>query len=123
MARGIAVDLGAKFALFSDTWSPKVVETVDGYEVKLARLHGDFVWHSHAEADELFLVVSGSFRMDFRDCQVSLSQGQMLVVPRGVEHKPYAEAQCQVLLLERAGLVNTGDVPSPGRAAAVVEAI
>ena len=123
MATGTRISLDAKFALFAETWSPRIVETLDAYEVKLARLHGDFVWHSHADADELFLVLSGSFRMDFRDRQVSLAQGEMLVVPRGVEHKPYAEAECQVLLLERAGLVNTGDVPSPLRAPAQVRAI
>ena len=123
MATATRIALADKFALFADAWAPRTVETLDGYEVKLVRLLGDFVWHRHADADELFLVVGGSFRMDFRDRQVTLAAGEMMVVPRGVEHKPYAEAECQVLLLERAGLVNTGDAPAALRAPAPPEAI
>jgi mannose-6-phosphate isomerase-like protein (cupin superfamily) len=103
------VNLAEKFTLFDEPWSPKIVGSVDDYEVKLAKLEGDFVWHKHDDADELFLVVEGSFRMDFRGRQVTLGPGEMIVVPRGVEHKPYAERECRVMLLERKGTVNTGD--------------
>jgi mannose-6-phosphate isomerase-like protein (cupin superfamily) len=113
MADGIRVNLGEKLARFTDRWSPKVVETVDDYEVKLVKIKGDFVWHKHDDEDELFLVVNGAFRMDFRDRQVELGAGDMIVVPRGVEHKPYAEHDCEILLLERRGVVNTGDA-EPG---------
>ena len=103
------VNLAEKLATFSEHWSPKIVGELDDYEVKLVKIEGDFVWHRHAEEDELFLVVKGGFRMDFRDRQVDLGEGEMIVVPAGVEHKPYAAEECQILLLERRGLVNTGD--------------
>jgi mannose-6-phosphate isomerase-like protein (cupin superfamily) len=106
------IDIAEKLAKFFDHWSPKIVASVDGYEVKLVKVMGDFVWHSHEDTDELFLVVRGSFRMDFRDRHVEIGEGQMIVVPRGVEHKPYAERECSMLLLERKGIVNTGDVVS-----------
>jgi len=103
-----------KLASFSDLWSPKLVAALNGQEVKLARLSGPFVWHAHPEADELFYVLEGSFRMEFRDHSVTLSVGDMLVVPRGVEHRPVADAgPCAVMLFEPAGTVNTGDAP-PG---------
>lgn len=103
------IDIAEKLGRFSDRWSPKIVAGIDDYDVKLVKIEGDFVWHSHADADELFLVVKGGFRMDFRDRQVDLSEGQLIVVPKGVEHKPFAASECAVLLLERKGLVNTGD--------------
>ncbi|MEX2297451.1 MAG: cupin domain-containing protein [Dongiaceae bacterium] len=106
------IDLAEKLKLFSDHWSPKIVAGVDDYEVKLVKVVGDFVWHSHEDADELFLVVKGSFRMDFRDRQIEIGEGQMIIVPRGVEHKPFAERECSMLVLERKGIVNTGDVVS-----------
>lgn len=109
MARSERVNLAEKLARFSDRWSPKVVETLDGYDVKLVKIQGDFVWHSHPEEDELFLVLDGRFRMDFRDRQVDLAAGEMIVVPRGVEHKPFAAEECSLLLFERRGVVNTGD--------------
>jgi mannose-6-phosphate isomerase-like protein (cupin superfamily) len=109
MAQGTRINLADKLAAFSEHWSPKVVETVDGYDVKLVKVQGDFVWHKHDGEDELFLVLKGRLRMDFRDRQVEVGPGEMIVVPRGVEHKPYAAAECEVLLLERAGVVNTGD--------------
>jgi mannose-6-phosphate isomerase-like protein (cupin superfamily) len=106
------IDLAEKLKLFSDHWSPKIVAGIDNYDVKLVKVVGDFVWHSHEDADELFLVVKGSFRMDFRDRQIEIGEGQMIVVPRGVEHKPFAERECSMLVLERKGIVNTGDVMS-----------
>jgi len=113
MAEAARINLADKFALFAERWSPKVVETIDDYEVKLVKIEGDFVWHKHEDEDELFLVVKGKFRMDFRDRQVEVSAGEMIVVPRGVEHKPYAAEECQIVLLERRGVVNTGDA-NPG---------
>ncbi len=101
--------LAEKLARFSDHWSPKIVAAVDDYEVKLVKIKGDFVWHKHDRDDELFLVVNGRFRMDFRDRQVEIGPGELIVVPRGVEHKPFAAEECEILLLERCGVVNTGD--------------
>ena len=109
MADGMRINLADKLARFTDRWSPKVVETVDDYEVKVVKAKGDFVWHKHDDADELFLVVKGRFRMDFRDRQVEVGPGEIIVVPKGVEHKPFAAEECEILLLERRGLVNTGD--------------
>ena len=112
MATGERINLGQKLASFAEHWHPKLVDTIDDYEIKVVKLIGDFVWHRHAEADELFLVLKGALRMDFRDRQVSVAAGEMIVVPRGVEHKPYAEQECEILLLERRGVVNTGDAPA-----------
>ncbi len=104
------VNLREAFASFSDTWSPRIAARVDGHAVKLVRLDGEFVWHSHPDADELFLVVEGTLRMRFRDRdEVVLQAGELLVVPRGVEHLPVADAPCQVALVEREDLPNTGD--------------
>ena len=113
MADGIRINLADKLSTFAELWSPKIVETLDGYDVKLVKAQGDFVWHTHDAQDELFLVLKGRFRMDFRDRQVEVGPGEMIVVPKGVEHKPYAAEECEVLLLERAGVVNTGDA-APG---------
>ena len=117
------VNLRDKLDRFSDCWSPKVVAALDDYEIKLVKLEGDFVWHKHDEEDELFLVVKGSMRMDFRDKEVTLGAGEMIVVPRGVEHKPYAESLCEVLLMERRGVVNTGDAEASERTVAEPERI
>ena len=103
------IDLNKKLECFSDHWSPRIIASVNGQEVKLAKFEGAFDWHSHADADEMFLVLDGSFTMEFRDRSVTLSKGQVIVVPKGVEHRPIAETECSVLLVEPAGLVNTGD--------------
>ena len=103
------VSLAEKFSFFSERWRPKSVGLIDDYEVKIVKIEGDFTWHKHDDADEIFLVFDGRFRMDFRDRQVELTKGEMIIVPRGVEHKPYAEDECQVVLFERQGIVNTGD--------------
>ncbi len=113
MADGVRINLREKLASVREHWNPALVDTIDDYDIKIVKLLGDFVWHKHDTEDELFVVLSGSFRMDFRDRQVTLQSGDMIVVPRGVEHKPYAEAECDVLLLERGGVVNTGDA-APG---------
>ena len=104
------VNLGEKLALFADHWSPKVVGELNGQHVKLVKFAGEFVWHSHADEDELFLVVRGRFIMEFRDRSVPLGEGEFLVVPRGVEHRPVAAEEVHVLLFEPATTLNTGDV-------------
>ena len=103
------INLADKFARISDHWSPRVAATLNGQHVKLVKLLGEFVWHKHDAEDELFLVVSGTLRIDFRGGGVTLQEGEMLVVPRGVEHRPVAEKECGVLLFEPAGTLNTGD--------------
>ncbi|MBX3501048.1 MAG: cupin domain-containing protein [Alphaproteobacteria bacterium] len=116
MAEGVRICLADKLASFSDKWQPKIVETIDDYEIKVVKVDGDFVWHEHADADELFIVIKGRLRMDFRDRQVTLGPGELIVVPRGTEHKPYAE-DCEMILLERRGVPNTGDGPANDRTA------
>ena len=103
------IDLSDKLTLFSDHWSPRIVAALNGQEVKLAKFIGAFEWHRHPDEDEMFLVLKGSFTMEFRDHSVELNEGQMLVVPKGVEHRPVAEEECSVMMVEPAGLVNTGD--------------
>ncbi len=105
------INLAEKFNLFSDHWSPKIVETIDDYEVKIVKVEGDFVWHKHDDADEMFLVIKGRLNMDFRDRREVLEAGEMIVVPKGVEHKPHADQECEMLLLERGNMINTGDAP------------
>jgi mannose-6-phosphate isomerase-like protein (cupin superfamily) len=102
------VDLADKLDLFSEHWSPKVVARLNDYEIKLAKLKGEFVWHTHDDTDELFLVISGVLTIQLRDGDVVLRPGQLYVVPKGVEHCPIAEGDVSVLLIEPAGVVNTG---------------
>ena len=104
-----AVDLAEKFAAFSDHWRPRVAARLNGQDVRLVKVQGVFPWHSHAEAEEMFLVWKGRFRVEFRDRVVELEPGQFLVVPRGVEHRPVAREEVHVLLIERSGTPNTGD--------------
>lgn len=110
MTRLEIIDLAAKLALFDERWSPRLVAELNGQHVKLVKLEGAFVWHSHAEEDELFLVLEGTLRMELRDGTLELGPGQMLVVPRGVEHCPVADGEVHVLLFEPAGTLNTGNV-------------
>jgi mannose-6-phosphate isomerase-like protein (cupin superfamily) len=107
------VDLADKFARIDERWRPKVAARLNGQEVKLVKVRGAFPWHAHAEADELFLVWRGRIVLEFRDRAVALEAGQMLVVPRGVEHRPIAEAEAELLLFEPAQTRNTGDVEDP----------
>jgi mannose-6-phosphate isomerase-like protein (cupin superfamily) len=104
------VNLREKFALFDEHWSPKVVGELNVQHVKLVKFRGEFVWHKHDHEDELFLVMKGRFLMEFRDREVRLEEGEFLIVPRGVEHRPVAEQEVHVLLFEPAGTLNTGDV-------------
>ena len=103
------IDIAAKLASFHEHWQPKIVAELNGQHVKLAKLQGEFVWHHHAHEDELFLVLSGQLRMELRDRTIELGPGQMLVVPRGVEHRPVADAEVSLLLFEPAGTLNTGN--------------
>ena len=105
------INLSHKLNLFSEHWSPKIIAQIDDYQFKLAKLNGDFVWHSHPETDEVFIVLEGQLRIDFRDGPVTLNKGEMLVVPKGVDHKPYAELECHVMILVREETINTGDAP------------
>jgi mannose-6-phosphate isomerase-like protein (cupin superfamily) len=115
------VRLSEKFARFTEHWSPKVVGELNGQLVKLVKFQGAFTWHHHEQEDELFLVHRGTFRMEFRDRTVELTAGDFLVVPRGVEHRPVADEEVEVLLFEPASTLNTGNVrdartvDAPGR--------
>jgi mannose-6-phosphate isomerase-like protein (cupin superfamily) len=109
------VRLEAALATFSEHWSPRIVGQLNGQHVKLVKFQGPFVWHHHAEADEMFLVLSGSFRMDYRDSagqdhSLEVETGEFVIVPRGVEHRPSADRESHVLLFEPAGTLNTGNV-------------
>src|SRR5262249_2351818 len=104
------VNLSEKFALFDDHWSPKVVGELNGQQVKLVKFQGPFVWHAHDTEDELFLVITGHFRMEFRDRDVVIEPGEFIIVPRGTEHRPVADSEVHVLLFEPASTVNTGNV-------------
>ena len=104
------VTLAEEFAAIAEHWSPRVVGELNGQQVKLAKFQGAFVWHHHEHEDELFLVHRGRFRMEFRDRAVELQAGDFLIVPRGVEHRPVADEEVEVLLFEPAGTLNTGNV-------------
>jgi len=102
------LSIADKFKKFSEVFQPKVIARMNDYEFKLARVHGDFVWHNHAETDEVFLIIDGEMTIEFRDGKVNLKTGDMFVVPRGKEHKPFAARECKIMLIEPAGTVNTG---------------
>ncbi len=103
------INLIEKFGLFGEHWSPRVIAELNDYQVKLAKLEGEFVWHKHDDTDELFFVVTGRLTLEFRDHSSTLDEGELLVVPKGVEHRPRAESECQVLIIEPRGVRNTGD--------------
>ena len=104
-----AIDFREKLGRFTDRWAPKVVAQMNDYQFKLVRIQGEFVWHSHADTDEVFIVLDGRMRIELRDGGVDLGPGEMFVVPKGVEHKPAAPEECRILLVEPCGVVNTGD--------------
>ncbi len=106
------VNLMQKFGLFREAFQPKIVGELNDHQVKVAKILGDFVWHQHENADELFLVVRGRMRMGLRTGDVELSEGDLFIVPRGVEHKPSAAEECWIVLIEPAGTLNTGNVTS-----------
>jgi mannose-6-phosphate isomerase-like protein (cupin superfamily) len=102
------IDLSAKLSSVTEPWSPKVVARLNDYEVKVAKLQGEFVWHHHVDTDELFLVLSGQLIIQLHDGDVTLGPGQLFVVPRGVEHRPVAAGEVHAVLIEPAGVINTG---------------
>ena len=104
-----AIDINDKFGLFSEHWSPKVIGKINNYLVKIGKLQGDFVWHTHPETDELFIVHKGLLRVDFRDGQILVREGQMLIVPKGVEHKTHADEECELIMFEPETTLNTGN--------------
>ena len=104
----MSINLRQKFGLFAERWQPKVIAEMNDYQFKLVRVEGDFVWHDHKDTDETFIVLEGDLRIDFRDGAVLVSAGEMFVVPKGVEHKPYAEREVKLLLVEPRGVLNTG---------------
>ncbi|AKO54060.1 cupin [Marinobacter psychrophilus] len=103
-----AVNFKNKLGLFVEQWSPKVIAEMNDYQFKVVKIQGEFVWHDHTDTDETFIVLEGSLRIDFRDGSVNLSEGEMYVVPKGIQHKPYAEHEAKILLIEPRGVVNTG---------------
>ncbi|MFM0210854.1 cupin domain-containing protein [Paraburkholderia sediminicola] len=104
-----AINFAEKLQLINDQWQPRVVAEMNDYQFKLVRIEGDFVWHEHADTDETFIVLDGQLRIDLRDGSVLLSAGEMYVVPKGTEHKPYAEHEVKLLLIEPRGVKNTGE--------------
>jgi mannose-6-phosphate isomerase-like protein (cupin superfamily) len=103
-----SINFRQKFGLFDEHWKPKVVAEMNDYQFKVVKLQGDLVWHDHKDTDETFIVIEGDLRIDFRDGAVHVSTGEMFVVPKGVEHKPYAENEVRLLLIEPRGVLNTG---------------
>jgi mannose-6-phosphate isomerase-like protein (cupin superfamily) len=103
-----AINLEEKLGLFTEQWAPRVIAEMNDYQFKIVKLQGDFVWHDHKDTDETFLVIEGHLRIDFRDGAVELGAGEMFVVPKGMEHKPFAEQEVKLLLIEPRGVLNTG---------------
>ena len=107
-----SINLKEKFGLFSEQWAPKVIAEMNDYQFKIVKLEGDFVWHDHPTTDEAFLVIEGELRIDFRDGAVTLGPGELYVVPKGMEHKPFAEREVKLMLIEPCGVKNTGEETS-----------
>ncbi len=107
-----AINFKEKLSNFNEHWSPKIIAEMNNYQFKLAKIQGEFVWHDHKDTDEVFIVLEGEMSIAFRDKEVKLSKGEMFVVPKAVEHKPYAEKECHIMLVEPKGVINTGDTHS-----------
>ena len=105
-----SINFQEKFAKFTEHWSPRIIAQMNNYHFKIAKLEGEFIWHDHPETDEVFIVLNGSLEIQLRDGNVLLQEGEMFVVPKGVEHKPVAKHECHILLIEPAGTLNTGEV-------------
>tara|TARA_B100000579_G_C22335565_1_gene622496 strand:+ start:80 stop:448 length:369 start_codon:yes stop_codon:yes gene_type:complete len=103
------INIKQKFSKISNYWSPKILAEMNNHEIKLAKIKGDFIWHSHEETDETFIVIEGEMEIEFHDRIIYLKEGDLFVVPKGVEHKPYAESECKIILLELKGTQNTGN--------------
>ena len=119
----IPVNLADKLSQFSDHWSPKLLGRVNGTDIRLVKIQGDFDWHAHAEEDEMFLVIKGEMRMAFRDRTEIVKAGEFIIVPRGTEHRPGADEECHVLLVEPSSVVNTGDGEATDRTVLDMEEI
>ena len=112
-----AINLEQKFSLFTEQWQPRVIAEMNDYQFKIVKLEGDFLWHDHPATDEAFLVLDGELRIDLRDGAVTLGPGELYVVPKGVEHKPFAEREVKLMLIEPRGVKNTGEELSDRTAA------
>ena len=108
----VKINLKEKLSKFSDHWSPRIVAEMNDYQFKVVKIKGDFVWHNHDDTDEVFIVLEGEMKIEFKDETVELKKGEMFVVPKGVEHKPHSENECKIMLVEPKGVVNTGDAGS-----------
>lgn len=106
------INLASKYELFDDLWTPHIVASLNGQDVKIAKVKGDFVWHDHADEDELFFVIQGTLYIELRDGLKKLSQGEMIKIPKGVEHRPYAPEECWIMLFEPQSTLHTGDLES-----------
>jgi len=104
------INLKEKLAKFSDHWSPKIIAQMNDYHFKLVKFQGDFIWHRHDDTDEVFIALDGEMSIEFREGKVRIKAGEMFVVPRGLEHKPHAEKECKIMLVEPVGTINTGNV-------------
>ena len=103
------INIKEKFLKFSEHWSPKVIAELNDYQFKLAKIKGEFIWHKHDETDEVFIIMEGKMIIEFRDKKVELMEGDMYVVPKGVDHRPYSKNECKIMLVEPKGVVNTGN--------------
>lgn len=112
-----SINFRDKLAQFSEHWSPKNIAQMNDYHFKVVKIQGEFIWHDHPETDEVFIVLKGQFEIQFRDGSVVLNEGEMFIVPKGLEHKPVAKEECHLLLVEPAGTVNTGEVVNERTAA------
>jgi mannose-6-phosphate isomerase-like protein (cupin superfamily) len=106
------INFKSKFTKFSEHWSPRVIAEMNDYQFKLVKVEGEFVWHEHPDTDEVFIVIEGSLNIEFRDKTITLESGEMFVIPKGVEHKPSANSECEIMIIEPKGVVNTGDADS-----------
>ena len=106
------VNLAEKFALFSEHWTPKIIAELNDYQIKIVKVKGDFVWHDHSNTDEFFFVIEGTLFIEFEGETMELNAGELYVVPKGVQHRPYALEECKVMLIEPRGVVNTGEAES-----------
>lgn len=107
-----AINFKDKFAKFTEHWSPRVVGEMNDYQFKLVKVEGEFVWHDHPDTDEVFIVIEGTLNIEFREGIVTLNSGEMFVIPKGVAHKPTANSECKIMIVEPKGVVNTGDASS-----------
>ena len=103
------INFKEKYSLFNEHWSPRIIAEMNDYQFKLVKIKGEFVWHNHKHTDETFIVLEGEMKIKFKDSEVKLSEGELYVIPKGIEHKPYADNECKILVIEPRGVVNTGD--------------